>query len=762
MMKPSQRTGVALLLWAGLPCAVFASVHVALIDALVALHEKGYQIVYSNDLVTSSMHIDVDEIDFGHVQAALPELGLKFVANGDMWLIIRDPAAASHKHAQVVAAAPHARSEGIETLIVTGSRHLMPSGLSSASSTTVTSTDMNATPALAGDVMRVTNRLPGMSSVGISAKPLVRGGVDDETLVLVDGVEMLDPYHLADFQNIFSSVDDRTVDRIDVYTGGFPARFGNRMSGVMAISTLAPDAPPRTELGLSLLSTFANTRGNSSDGDTSWLASARHGNLELLVDWVDKSYGSPKYDDAYARLGRRLSSNVTVYGGVHWSRDDVSLTNDEEVARSDINTTYLWTRLDVAHGDDLRSSTLLTYVSSDREKSERNTDPKVSVGTLDYSQEMRKGALRSDFTYNADTTLMEFGIEGAFADSHYQSTALVDRGPIAPLFGNPRIDAFDIDTSPSGWSGGAYWSGEFLLGDRFAVQPGLRWDFQDYYESGMDAKLSPRLGLRYQLTDATTLRASIGRYFQPEGIHEMKATDGVDHFFAPQLADHLIGSVDWSPDTFIKVRAEGYYKSYQPTRTRFENLFNAFVLLPELEPDRVALTPSRARAIGADLQARFDISPTVSGLLRCSYLNADDRIEGDWVARKWSQHYTAQTMLAWQGEASSASAALTWHSGWRTTQVPASVPIGTVLPLASILNNGTLPDYWSLDVSFSRTWHLGRASVTARADVTNVFNHDNVVGIDYTARESATDVLLRPNSQSLLPWVPSVGIIVAF
>jgi outer membrane receptor protein involved in Fe transport len=761
MTTAARRTRVALLFWAGGTCVATAATELTLVDALKSLREQGYQIVHSNDLVTSSMRIDVAEVDFERVRAALPNLGLKIVANDGVWLVVRDPPGAPRPQAPVTAAKPDADAGGVETLIVTGSRHVVPSGLGGESGTAVSAAEMNATPALGGDVMRVTNRLPGMSSVGISAKPQIRGGVDDETLILMDGVELLDPFHLADFQSIFSSVDDRTVDTIDVYTGGFPARYGNRMSGVVAISTLAPDAPPRTELGLSLFSAFANTRGNNAAGDTSWLASVRRGNLELLVDWIDNSYGSPKYDDAYARIERRFSSEITGYAGMHWSHDDIALTDNDEVARSDIDTEYWWTRLNVTYNGLLSSSTLLTYVTSDRDKSERNAESDVSIGFLDYSQEMRKYALRSDFIYGANATLMEFGIDAEFNESQYRSSAVIERGPVAALLGNPEVDEFDINTDPSGWSGGVYWSGEFVLG-RLAVQPGLRWDFQDYYASGMDAYASPRLGLRYELTDATTLRASAGRYYQPAGIQEMKATDGVDHFFAPQRAEHLIGSVDWVGNNRLRLRAEGYYKAYEPTRTRFENLFNTFVLLPELEPDRVALTPSRARVEGVDLQARFEISPSVSGLVRCSYMNADDRIEGTWVARKWSQHYTAQTMLAWQADSLSATAAFTWHSGWRTTQMPAMVPIGTVLPLSSILNSATLPDYMSLDLTISKSWRVGRTTITARADVTNAFDHDNIAGIDYDAEETETDVILIPNKETLLPWVPSVGVIIAF
>jgi hypothetical protein len=119
-------------------------------------------------------------------------------------------------------------------------------------------------------------------------------------------------------------------------------------------------------------------------------------------------------------------------------------------------------------------------------------------------------------------------------------------------------------------------------------------------------------------------------------------------------------------------------------------------------------------------------------------------------------------MVAWQRESLSAAAAFTWHSGWRTTLLPGSVPLDTVLPLVSILNNGTLSDYVSVDLSLNKTWRAGRTTITLHGDLTNVFNHENVAGIDYIDEETATDLLLTPDKESLLPWIPSVGIIIAF
>ncbi len=791
---------------------------ISLVDALATLRSQGQQIFYSSDAVTPSQRITVPYVNLETVKAAAASLGLEFIRRDNLWLVVRNPAmrpsltlhVVSTSGAELMSAEfqfggqPHpvtvrgsagtfvvqwpqhtsgmltirardhyprtisvSQIDGpialqpidlIENVIVVGSRHIVPTRIAAEPAVAITSDELNGTPALAGDSMRITNRLPGMSTVGVSAKPLVRGGVQDETLTVLDGIEVLDPYHLADFQSIFSSVDSRIVSQIDVYTGGFPTRYGNRMSGVVEISTLNRDVEPRTEVGLSVLSAFANTRGAADSTD--WVASARHGNLEYLADWIDPNWGTPAFDDAYIRIGRQLNEDVKAYVGALYSRDDTSITDNDRDARSDIETSYWWTRLDVAHGDSLRSSTVLTLIDSDRNKRERSTDPDVSVGLLDYGQQMRKGALRTDFSFQRGLQKMEFGVELTYADASYDARAAIDRGAIGALLGDAS-KVFDIHTHPSGWSGGAYWSGELWLTDRLALQPGIRWDFQDYGEAAA-SQVSPRFGVRWDATDTTTLRLSAGRYCQPEGIHEMKAADGLDRFLAPQKSNHVVGSMDWAPRAGVRAQVETYFKDYRQARTRFENLFNPFVLTPELEPDRVAIVVGHAMVKGLDAQFRFDPTPALALSIGYGYMDADDRIEGNWKPRAWSQRHTAQTMLAWQTETASASVAMTWHSGWRTTRLPASVPIGTQLPLAAIYDNGILNDYVSLDLSLSQTWMLGRTSITAEADLTNALNHANHGGVDYDSLSLPAQLLLVPNNKALLPWIPTMGIIVAF
>jgi hypothetical protein len=203
-------------------------------------------------------------------------------------------------------------------------------------------------------------------------------------------------------------------------------------------------------------------------------------------------------------------------------------------------------------------------------------------------------------------------------------------------------------------------------------------------------------------------------------------------------------------------------KRYDRVSPRFENLFNPFQLLPQVAADRVEIDATRARAHGIDLEWQETLSENASVIARYSYMDADDKIEGQWVSRRWSQHDTATLLFLWKVAMFDASAGVTWHSGWRTSAPPSSVPIGTTLPIPDIANNRVLDDYYSLDVALSTSREIGRSTITAFVELTNTLDRENPVGIDYHDTVVATDVAFVPQNESLLPFVASAGIVVAF
>ncbi|HEY7573962.1 MAG TPA: carboxypeptidase regulatory-like domain-containing protein, partial [Thermoanaerobaculia bacterium] len=124
-------------------------------------------------------------------------------------------------------------------------------------------------PQLGGDVFRTLSLLPGIAADDVAAQFHIRGGRRDEVLVLLDGQELYEAYHLKDFDNALSVVAATGLSRLDLTTGAFPSSYGDRMGGILDLSTMHPSRARRFRLSLSVLT--AQLEGSGSLGDRLWL-----------------------------------------------------------------------------------------------------------------------------------------------------------------------------------------------------------------------------------------------------------------------------------------------------------------------------------------------------------------------------------------------------------------------------------------------------------------------------------------------------------
>ena len=115
-------------------------------------------------------------------------------------------------------------------------------------------------PHLGGDIFRALPLLPGTTANDLTAQFHIHGGRRDEVVILLDGQELYDAHHLKDFDNGLSIVVAEGLSSVNLSTGAFPAKHGDRMSGVLDMTTSSPSGPTRTLLGISLLNAMGSLK----------------------------------------------------------------------------------------------------------------------------------------------------------------------------------------------------------------------------------------------------------------------------------------------------------------------------------------------------------------------------------------------------------------------------------------------------------------------------------------------------------------------
>ena len=161
---------------------------------------------------------------------------------------------------------------------------------------------MNEGPALAGepDVLRFSAIQPGIQTGTDGFGGIhVRGGNADQNLVLLDGVPVYNPSHAAGFFSIFSSP---AVRKATVYKGGFPARYGGRLSSVYDIRMKEGNNKQfGTTAGIGLLAANASIEGPIDPEMSSFYLSARRSLVDPwlrgLTRYVNQEYGKSGFTD---------------------------------------------------------------------------------------------------------------------------------------------------------------------------------------------------------------------------------------------------------------------------------------------------------------------------------------------------------------------------------------------------------------------------------------------------------------------------------
>ncbi len=460
-------------------------------------------------------------------------------------------------------------------------------------------------PGGAEDVLRGVQKLPGVVAPSdFTSQLVVRGSGPDQNLIVMDDIEIFNPYRLY---GVISMFNPETVTDISLITGGFTAQYGDRLSAVLDVTNREGIRNRGLQTTINASVTNANVVLEGAlpfNVPGSYIISGRRTYYDLIAGPIASRSGAlgsdialPNFSDLQAKVvfgpfdGHRLLVNALV------SRDGADIVSGTGRDRPDsldwLNTTrngVLGLAWHFTPNEDLFTKLVASYYRNDGSTTFYGAflDP-----TLDRSQfEDGKWTERSDvrlLTVDArsDYVFEKYSLKGAVsyrtgrhtieggASIDLQDTRFYWKAEVDPTLrlinqsnGIGSSDLFDITRTYHRISG--YVQDRFMLADRLFLLPGLRYD---YYDLLGKSYLSPRIGLSYGVDDITTIRAAYGRYRQSPGYEKVVDTqrpnnglNDLDERYTRRLeaerAVHAVVGVDrWLTDEW-KLSVDIYRKEF--------------------------------------------------------------------------------------------------------------------------------------------------------------------------------------------------------
>jgi hypothetical protein len=613
-----------------------------------------------------------------------------------------------------------------------------------------------------GDLIKTLQLMPGVVTMhDLSNKLHVRGGSPDENLVLSDGITVYNPStHLG---GLFSTFNPDAVGYAELYAGGFPANYGDRLSSVLSVTTKEGNSKEYTgAASIGLVTSRLLFEGPIPKG--SFLISARRSYFDALV-WLYDKFRSDEislpyyFYDFIAKLNFNPSQeNRFTLAGLS-STDIVSFQEAEtnvvdekiDLEWGNRGLSLRWRRVFTPkfYGEIIGSwSNFLTHL-----KYEDLTD---TTENLDLHEDIIDYTIKCDFNYFwGENHTMEFGIEGKHSIIGYNWD--FEEG----LFFEQEHDLNVLATYVQ--------SKLYLIPNILSIKAGLRPIF---YGEGDRFFLDPRFGLKYLFKPNTAFNLAFGKYSQfLLTINSQESYFSIFDFWRPvdetqkvPYSYHAIAGFEQWFDEKTKFTIEPYYKKY-------------YNLLIPTEDDILFSTPTESLQLGEGYAVGVDFFlkktlKDVFGWISYSLSFTRRKFEGNYYSPRYDRRHNLNVVF---GFTIPRAVPL-----FRNGTLSARLYLATGLPYGQDLGRyryyfgdplGFATDYeWAiisgardayrlplshrLDIHLEKNMRIFGLEGSWYLDVINVYNRKNIAFYTVDYDEDPPEV----RSYVLLKWpIPSFG-----
>ena len=607
----------------------------------------------------------------------------------------------------------------LKEVVVTGSAY---STGDEAKTITLRSLDVVTTPGAAADIFRTVQTFPGVASVDEGSGLFVRGGDVGETVILLDQATLVHPYkYESPTGGFFGVIPPFLVGGTFFSSGGFSARYGNALSGVLSMESLGLPAKQTYEIGVGLAAFSLGANVPIVQDKLGVRLSGNHSMTDLMfrVNNVRNQFTSPPGgDDGNVSLIYRDSGTGQVKLFNFVTLDQIGVRVDEpsfagEFAERERGWLHNLQWSDIIGSWVVKSSLSLNRYSVGRK-----------LGNMDITSSDNTYKFRGDAErmIGEDIRISTGGeaerMENVLTGTYPQNSGIFDPGASVYRF-DERYPAQRL---------GAYGEVEVQLMRRLTGSAGLR---ADYHSLAVQSVVDPRVSLRYDFSPAMNARVSWGIYHQFPTPVQFNAENGNPNLKA-QSSSHVVVGFEHSSDLLL-VRLELYYKEY------------ARLVLP----DKITFfeNTGNGSARGLDFFFKYGafLQTPVNGWISYSYLHsrrlqARDEIER-YVYEEAPSPFdiTHNLTVVAKGQVSLFSGGFTFRyaTGRPVTPIVGAVrqsPADYYLPIEGSASSERMPDFVRLDATLSYFTTFGTSnSAVFYFAVSNLLNRANPVRYEYSS-----------------------------
>lgn len=374
----------------------------------------------------------------------------------------------------------------------------------------ITTREAKLVPVLLGesDILKTIQLKPGIPSGSEGRTGLfVRGGAQDQNLIVLDEAVVYNANHLFGF---FSTFNTDAVKDLKIYKGGFPAEYGGRLSSVIDVKLKDGNNQKFAGSGgLGLISSRLTLEGPIQKDKSSFIVSGRRTYVDLLTRQVNRANEgnedfSPIPDyffyDLNAKVNFQLSDKDRLFLSGYFGRDVFGFSSDFFNFDFDWGNATGTARWNHVFNPKLFANTTFTY--SDYQYNINNQITGFSFG---LGSNIADASLKTDFFYAANNQhTIRFG---AMATHHTFTVGRLQAGS------DDGVVSFSAGQEFQGVEFGAYVSDEMELSEALSVNAGLR--FSGFNNDGKTyVGLEPRVAARYKLSERWALKSSYARMYQ--------------------------------------------------------------------------------------------------------------------------------------------------------------------------------------------------------------------------------------------------------